>query len=251
LLAETLPGTSEAVREAIAYAVGRVGRALDAEIVVSLLKDPSPLVRRAAVDALARFDDAAASEPLRLALADEAVPVRIAAAAALGHSGRTSVLDDLERLVLDQDPRVRAAAVRSTGRLARNSPDSAISDRAFAVVAAIDAAEGLVAMAAIEALDDAGGPSAAKGCEVFLSRPECEIVRAAVSSVGRHASREGLVPLLPLISHDSWEVRAQTIERLAERRFAAAVPPLRRCLEVEQDEFVRDAILRALERLED
>jgi HEAT repeat protein len=45
-------------------------------------------------------------------------------------------------------------------------------------------------------------------------------------------------------------VRAEAIQSLAERGMARAVPPILRRLETEQDEFVRDAILRALRRLE-
>ena len=56
--------------------------------------------------------------------------------------------------------------------------------------------------------------------------------------------------LLPLLSHDSWAVRADVIQTLAERRVTHAVPPILRRLELEQDDFVRDAILTALRRLE-
>jgi hypothetical protein len=41
------------------------------------------------------------------------------------------------------------------------------------------------------------------------------------------------------------------IEALAERRVAAAIPTILRCLDGETDEFVRGSLLRALERLEE
>ena len=56
--------------------------------------------------------------------------------------------------------------------------------------------------------------------------------------------------MLALVSHADWSVRAEAIRVLAERGVRRAVPAILRLLEVEQDDFVRDAILRALERLE-
>jgi HEAT repeat protein len=45
-------------------------------------------------------------------------------------------------------------------------------------------------------------------------------------------------------------VRAEVIGALAERAVASAAPAILRRLESEQDEFVREASLRALARLE-
>ena len=56
--------------------------------------------------------------------------------------------------------------------------------------------------------------------------------------------------LLPCVSHPDWTVRAAAVEALAERGAARALPTILRRLELEQDEFVREAILRALQRLE-
>jgi HEAT repeat protein len=52
------------------------------------------------------------------------------------------------------------------------------------------------------------------------------------------------------VSHPDWAVRAAAVEALAERGAARALPAILRRLELEQDEFVREAILRALQRLE-
>ena len=45
-------------------------------------------------------------------------------------------------------------------------------------------------------------------------------------------------------------MRAEAIQVLAGHRVTKAVPTILRRLETEQDGFVRDAILRALEKLE-
>jgi HEAT repeat protein len=53
------------------------------------------------------------------------------------------------------------------------------------------------------------------------------------------------------VAHPEWLVRAEAIEVLARRRAIRAVPAILRHLEAEDDEFVREVILRALKRLED
>jgi HEAT repeat protein len=249
LLASRLDGAHEDVRLAIARVLGRIGRREDTRLVTLLLKDPSPRVRRAAVDALARLDPETAAEPLRLALADESPPVRIAAADALGASLRPGVIDDLRRLAEDEDARVRVAAIRSIGLHAERASDGASRQAALGRVEAAVADEPLVVLAALEVLQRVGGVPAEQ-MAALLARPEAEIVREAVSCVGARSEAADLDLLLPLVSHPDWSVRAEAIQVLAERRVTKAVPTILRRLETEQDGFVRDAMLRALEKLE-
>jgi HEAT repeat protein len=75
-------------------------------------------------------------------------------------------------------------------------------------------------------------------------------VREAVACIGAQNHSANLDRLLPLVSHPDWSVRAEAIQVLADRRVTKAVPTILRRLETEQDGFVRDAILRALEKLE-
>jgi HEAT repeat protein len=249
LLTASLEGAAEAVRIAIATVIGRIGRYQDAQVVEFLLKDPSPLVRRAAVDALARLEPGTAAESLRLALADEASIVRIAAASALGASQNDGVIDALRCLADDEDPDVRAAAVRSIELRFITSPDE---EHQSLVMQLIDAAlddEAVVALAAIDTLRDMGGPVAKHALRV-LDRMEPELVQEAVRCIGAHGDASCLESLLPLVSHPDWTVRSEAIQVLSDRGVAKGVPPILRRLEVEQDNFVRDTILRALDRFE-
>ena len=249
LLHEGLDGAVESARLAIAKVLGCIGDREDAQLVAFLLKDPSALVRRAAVEALARLDPGGASEPLRLALADEAATVRIAAAFAIGASACVEVVDDLARLADDADARVRAAAVRSVGLRMLRSKDG---DRRAEILELIGRGlddEPLVALAAVEMLREVGGSEAARVIGV-LERPEPELVMEAVACLGAHLDGEALETLFPLVSHRDWSVRAEAIQVLADRRVTRAVPHVLRRLETEQDDFVRDVILRALEKLE-
>jgi len=250
MLRSHLEGAVETARLAIAKVLGCIGRREDTQLVTFLLKDPSALVRRAAVDALARLEPGTAAEPLRLALADEAATVRIAAAVALGSSESDAVIDDLRRLAEDDDPRVRAAAVRALGHRFGSAEDETWRSSTLLTLEEALADEALVALAAVEALQEIGGDEAAGRVAALLARPEPELVREAVTCIGRHGDLEALDMLVPLVSHADWSVRAEAIQAVADRGVARALPPILRRLETEQDEFVREAILRALERLE-
>jgi HEAT repeat protein len=248
LLAARIDGAAESVRLAIATVLGRAGRPEDAALVTLLLKDASDRVRRAAVEALARLEPDATPEPLRLALADESPLVRVAAAGALGACASARALEDLSRLADDSDPWVRAAALRAVGAQAARHPAQIAV--AFGLLEAGIGGEGPVAMAAVEALAAMGGVAAARAAQRVLGHPDPELVRAAVACIGAHGDAEALESLLAVVSHDHWAVRSEAIEVLAARRAMRAVPPILRRLEIEQDEFVRAAILRALQGLE-
>jgi HEAT repeat protein len=248
MLTSSLDGAAKSVRLAIAKVIGRIGRHRDAQVIEFLLKDPSSQVRRAAVDALARLDPGTAAESLRLALADEASTVRIGAAKALGASGSDEVVDVLRCLADDEDADVRSAAVRALGARLAASNDAAQRSLLLELVDAALDDDAIVALAAIEALREVGG-AAVEPVLRILGRPEPEVVLEGVRCVGLARDASLLEPLLPLVSHPDWTVRAESIQVLADRSVAKAVPALLRRLETEQDDFVRDGMLRALDRL--
>ncbi|HEB91706.1 MAG TPA: hypothetical protein ENI85_19180 [Deltaproteobacteria bacterium] len=251
-LIETLTGRLEGAPEPVRLAIGRVlariGRAEDEATIALLLKDESPLVRREAVHALERFDLERMLETIRLCLADESAAVRIAAAKVLGGSRRASAMRELSVLMSDEDPRVVAVAVRSMGRLGRDV-DGVTEEVSQRIEEAIRA-DPVVALAALDALREIGGSKAGEIACVALERPEADVVRAAVGSLGIHASRTELDGLVPLIAHPDWSVRAAVAEVLAARGHRKSLPALLRRLEVEDDAFVREAMLRSIGRLE-
>jgi HEAT repeat protein len=251
LLAGRLHSEREAFRRAAANALGRIGRASDADVLGLLMADADPAVRRAAVEALARLQGPELPEPLHLALADEAATVRVAATAALAASADPRSLDDLERLGRDEDPHVRAAVMRAAGakRLGDDAPPESASRR-LALLRAGAGDQAIVAVAALEGLRSVGGEDAAEAAAPLLNRPEIELVRAAIACVGRHGDLEAQKELFALVAHPDWSVRAEAVRVLAERRVSHAVPAILRRLETEQDEFVRDAMLQALAKLE-
>jgi len=248
MLTSSLEGAAKEVRLAIAQVIGRIGRHRDAQVIEFLLKDPSSQVRRAAVDALAHIDPGTAAESLRLALADEASIVRIAAANALGASGSEEVVDVLRCLADDEDRDVRAAAVRALGVRLDTVSDVAQRSQVLQIIDTALADEAIVALSAIEVVRGLGG-AAVEPVVGTLERSEPEVVLEAVRCLGTSTLASILETLLPLISHPDWTVRAEAIQVLSDRSVAKAVPALLRRLETEQDDFVRDAMLRALDRL--
>ena len=259
-LASRLESPLEAVRRAAASVLAKIARPQDAERMAALLRDPSAQVRRLAVVGLVRLDPETAAEPMRLALADESPLVRMAAAFALGASPSPSVLSDLQRLLVDEDPRVAAAALRGIGTHCAGR-DGEPCERELALHLLEDYLRasdrpgegrgGMIAMAALEALEVIGGPDAGRAAVAALERPEPEVVQAAVGCVGRHGDRETLSELIAVVQHASWAVRGEAIQTLADRHVSRALPAILRRLETEQDDFVRDVIVRALRRLEE
>jgi HEAT repeat protein len=243
-------GRSEDVlRLAVAAVLAGIGCAGDAELVTLLLKDPSARVRRTAVDAMVRLDPAVATEPLRLALVDDAPRVRMAAVRALGAIDGDVAVDDLARLVDDDDVWVRAAAVRALGARFAGSTDAGHREL---VLEALDSAmcdEVLVALGAVEALIEIGGDEALR-VTALLERTEPELVKDAISCLEAHAPAAALDLLVPLVEHSEWSVRAEATRVLGTRGIARAIPAILRRLQVEQDEFVRETVLRTLERLD-
>jgi HEAT repeat protein len=248
MLAARLAEASEAYRSAAARVLGRLGDAEEGGGLGLLLSDPSAGVRRAAVEGLARLGRDVLPEPLRLALADEAAAVRIAAAAALSRSADPRALGDLERLAGDEDAAVRAAALRAAGALQPRSEEA--QGRRVALLERGAAEGGPAAMAALEALRALAEPRAVGVAASMLESDAPELVRAAVACLGRVGEGADLERLIPLLGHESWAVRAEAIRVLAERGVQRALPSLLRRLEAERDEFVREALLAALERLE-
>jgi HEAT repeat protein len=247
-------GAEERFRLVVARTMGRIGRPEDAAAVGFMLSDPSASVRRAAVEALARLSRTEVPEALRMALADEDPVVRVAAASALGGSDDPHVVEDLAHLAGDEDAHVRAAAMRALGRGAakvrQREPESEWISKAFLVLATALEDTGPVAMAALEALAALGGPEAAQLATRSLGSEAPELVKAAIGCIRSHGTAESLRELFPLASHEHWLVRAEAIQALADRGLEQAVPTILRRLDKEQDDFVRDAIFRALKRLE-
>lgn len=249
VLVSRLGGASPALRVSIARVLARIGGADDADVIEYLAKDASPRVRRAAVEAFARLDAERTRSALRRALGDESSGVRIAAAGVLAVSPSNEALGDLVRLSGDVDPRVAAAAIRAAGAIVERSGGTIGADATW-LARALDR-EPMVALAALEALNRVGGSAAVAMAGGALSRGDADVVRCAVRCVAGHGTNDELAALAALLGHPDWSVRAEVVESLAARGFRRALPALLRRLDVEDDAYVREALLAAARRLEE
>ena len=250
-LASLLDDSEETLRLSIATVLSQICRPQDHELISLLQKDSSPQVRRVAVAGFERLAPETAVERLRLALADESPVVRIAAAMALGRAQQPGVIHDLKRLMEDEEQRVRAAAVRAVGVQGSRASDDDTRRECLLVITKAPSGDCVVAMAMIEALAAMGGTDAAQAGLPLLTRPEPELVQAAIACIGTHGDGGALAQLIPLVSNECWAVRADAIRTLGERRVMHALCVIRDRLELEQDAFVRDALASALRLLED
>ena len=137
-----------------------------------------------------------------------------------------------------------AAAVRKA------DPESEAVSKALIVLSAALEDKGPVAMAALEALAHWVVRKPRSSPPGMLGEQDPEMVKVAVGCIRAHGTAESLRELFPLISHEHWLVRAEVIQTLSDRGLERAVPAILRWLDKEQDDFVRDTILRALKRLE-
>jgi HEAT repeat protein len=248
LVEARLLGADERARAAGARLLAQLARPADAGRVRALLGDASERVRRCAVEAVVGLGHAAGSEELlRVALADEAPGVRGAAAHAVARLGLASAEGDLAVLAGDRDARVRAAAMSALAVRAR-VPEARAA--ALQMLATGVGGDGIVALAALAALQQIGGTDAAALAAAGLRSAEPEIVEAAVGCVGAHGGEALRGELIGLLAHPAWPVRARAARELAEQRAAAALPQLHARLAEERDEFVREALLAALAALE-
>jgi len=107
---ETSPG-----REA-ARALGRICTAAS-EVLLAVLKDPTPAARRHAAEALAAIRDKKATKPVMLLLQDADKGVREQAARALGRLRDTTATEALMAALKDQERSVRREAALALGEL--------------------------------------------------------------------------------------------------------------------------------------
>ena len=111
-------------------------------------------------------------------------------------------------------------------------------------------AEPIVALAGFDALRAMGGERAGELARRALKHDETDVVRAAVSCLGEHGKESDLIEIISLAGHADWSVRAEMAEVMAARGTQKGLPALLRRLEVEDDAYVRQVILRAIGRLE-
>jgi HEAT repeat protein len=202
--------------------------------------------RRAAIEAFATIGGdrsphaaalaADARDTVASALADEERDVQLAAIRALGVLRHTNALSGLVDSV--SDPEIVAAAASALSE--------ADGERALEVCTRLLAREDpAIASAAVAALGRLG-ERAEGGLVRALDHASDEVVKLALSELGRAPSPRALERVGKSLEHPSWEVRRLAAEVLGAEGSDEAGEILRKRLEHENDAAVRDAIMQSL-----
>jgi len=198
--------------------------------------DGEARARRAAIEAFAAIGGQDARETVATALADEDRDVQLAAIRALGvlrHAEPLSVLIDSS-----SDAEIVAAAASALSE--------ADGERALEVCARLAMREDpAIASAAVTALGRLG-ERAESGLARALDHTSDEVVKLALSELGRAPSASALKRIGQSLDHASWEVRRVAAEVLGAEGSEDALALLRARLERESDATVREAIMMSL-----
>lgn len=176
------------------------------------LAHPDPAIRRVAVALLGREGGKGAVKTLLAALRDPDAGVCRAAIDGLVEAGAREAAEDLLKLASAPDPDLAAAALEALGTLG------------------------------------AGNAHAVEKLVNFLKSPSPDLLLAAANALGRLRAVEALEPLLPLLDHATWQVRAAAIEALYRLRRKEAIPAFIARLPKE-DGRLRNDLATALRRL--
>jgi HEAT repeat protein len=195
-----------------------------------------PRARRAAIEAFAAVGGPEARETVATALADEDRDVQLAAIRALGTLRHPEALSGLIDAVSDAEIVAAAASALS----------EADGERALEVCTRLVSREDpAIASAAVAALGRLG-ERAEPGLVLALDHASDEVVKLALSELGRAPSPRALERVGLCLDHASWEVRRLAAEVLGSEGSEEATALLRARLERESDAGVREAIMMAL-----
>lgn len=179
---------------------------------------------------MAVFGDPRADvEFLVQACSNESSAVRRAAIEALADVGASQAVDAVAFALNDESPDVQLAAARTLGRL-RDEAGGAVG--VFHLLEVVDKApEDELAVAAIEALGDAGDAAALEVLRAVVRGGQPMQAAVAVEAIGRVDARDRVTALLEALEHSDPEVVKSALRALADDRDPRVDRELGHCLE--------------------
>ncbi len=233
------------LRKWLCYAHQFLGRILMADTVaeqIAALKDEDWAIREEAATALGALRDARAVVPLLSVLRDSDRAVREAAIGALTAIGEPSV-PALGLCLSDPQVGVQESASAVLASIA--------DGRVLApLIASLGNRDWIVRMHAAKALGRIKDPSALEPM-IPLLQDKVKAVREE-ATVALAAIGDAAIPsLLEALRHAEWLVRLHAVEALGKMRSSAAVEPLLSVLFNDQDQAIREDVVRALGQIGD
>lgn len=220
----------------------------DVAFLSSVLSSDSSAARRAALDALAALGGSLGVEAVAFALTDEEQEVQLAAVRALGRlrddSGGVAGVEHLLELVeSSEDQALVAAAIGALGEAGDARALSVLRPRARS-------GDPMSAVAAVEALGHLGDRRRVDALIDALSHPEPEVVKAALRVLTGERDARVIAHLGACLDHEAWDVRRLAADLLGRTGGEPGMRLLRAKLAGEDEPLVREAIQRALSKLE-
>jgi HEAT repeat protein len=201
------------VRQKAVHLMGRFGEERFADQLVLSLADESTAVRLEAIQAIVRLKPREGLEPLLHALDDDDIWIRHAAAQALGEYREPAAVEHLKKALAEDEPPVKIAAIEALGKFG----DESIRD------------------VLLESLQD----------------PDPEIQRASLLALAAVPGDDVFSLLLDALGDDDWRRRAAAATAIGHRADRRALGALHETLQHDDDSYVQQSVIEALDRLGD
>lgn len=239
LVREGFSHTDPLVRQATLQVLGRLGGDESEAVLLMAMKDESALVRRSAIYYLdgRNFRHYPA---LTLALTDEESDVRRQAIEALSMSEDRTLIESFTLVLQDEDPWVRSTAIRAIGRF--GGPEAGVAIRN-----GLRDPVGLVTIAALESLTEAGIPFDLEEITAQLGNDDDDVVLAVLALLAKSSDHSWLTSWgEALLDHRHWQIRQRVAELLAQVGTQKNQALLQQRLQVEQEDMVREQLRQCL-----
>jgi HEAT repeat protein/beta-lactamase regulating signal transducer with metallopeptidase domain len=222
-LIERLRDDDAEVRQAAAYALGRIGDPMAIPELVKALDDPQPRVQEAALDALSEFERGVPVAPVQRMLASNNADMRQHAVYILMNMHAMASLPAISGLVSDPDADVRQSAIEAIQEM--GSPSAAGT-----VLPALGDRDADVRQAAVYALAQLGGSIPEAALDKLLQDSSEDVRQATVQYISERRITGKTAQLIRLLDDPSDDVRQSAAEALTEMRTPESHAALRRAL---------------------
>ncbi len=234
-LMERLKDEDANVRQAAAYALGRIGNPMAIPELVKALDDPQPDVQEAALDALSEFKHGVPVAPVQRMLGSSSADMRQHAIDILTSMHAMASLQAISALVSDPDADVRQSAVQAIQEM--GSPSSAGT-----VLPALSDNDSDVRQVAVYALAQLGGSIPDGTLDKLLQDADPDVRQATVEYISERRVTTRTAQLIRLLDDKSGDVRQAAAEALTEIRTPESHAALRRALTNADPDVRRTAV---------
>lgn len=222
-LMQRLKDEDAEVRQAAAYALGRIENPMAIPALVDALGDADRAVQSAALDALSSFDRGIPAAPIRRMLTADDPEMRQRAIDILADLRDRESLPAIARLVGDADAEVRQQAIWALGEM--GDPGSA-----SAVAAGLADQDSEVRQAALYAMQELGGTIEAGVLTRLLQDRDADVRAAAIEYAAERQVTAAVPQIVRMLDDPSGDVRECAAEALTEIRTPESHAALQRAM---------------------